>query len=182
MFRRLACAVVICSIIPLGAASASAPKYAVHHAIEPVVSPDLGRIYFYRPSSFAGMMLEPAIKIDGEKVGDSSSGDYFYIDRPPGTYTISTETEKEETVSVPLVAGQTVYVRFEVSMGLFVGHVLPELVANDQAGTEIGDCHFVGTDAPTAPTPMATTTPPTSATPMATTPATTPQAQTTPTN
>ncbi len=177
MFRKLACAVAICAVLPLGAASASGPTYAVHHANEPAAAPDSGRIYFYRPSSIVGVMIEPAIKIDGVKVGDSSSGEYFYIDRPPGTYTISTSTEKEETVSVPLAVGQTVYVKFKVSMGFFVGHILPELVANDQAASEIMDCEFAGTDTPAAPdTTTATTTPApaSAATPTVTTPATTP--------
>jgi hypothetical protein len=179
MFRKLACAVAICTVLPMGAAYASGPKYAVHHASEPAVSPDQGRIYFYRESSLAGVMLEPAIKIDGEKVGDSSSGDYFYVDRPPGTYTVSTKTEKDETVSVTLAAGQTVYVKTDVSMGLFVGHVSPELVADDQAASEIADCHFVGSDAPvtaaTTPTPAATSTT-AAATSPATQPATAPAA------
>jgi len=111
-------------------------------------------------------MLEPAIKVDGNKVGESSSGDYFYVDIAPGTYTISTSTEKEETTSVTVTAGQAVYVKTEVSMGLFVGHVSPEVVANDKAETEIQDCHYVGKEAPaTATTTSAPTTPTTAAAP-----------------
>ncbi len=187
MFRKLACVVAICAVLPAGAAYASGPKYAVHHASEPAVSPDQGRIYFYRESSFAGMVLEPAIKIDGVKVGESSSGKYFYIDRPPGTYTISTTTEKEETTSVSLAAGQTIYVKTEVSIGFLAGHVSPELVTDDKAVSEIADCHFDGADAPataaTTPAPATTSatsaaapqpaTPPTAAAQPATPPAAT---------
>jgi hypothetical protein len=188
MFRKLIfCTVTVCAIIPTGAAYARVLTYTAHHASEPAVSPDQGRIYFYRESSFAGMALEPSIRIDGFTVGESSSGDYFYVDRLPGTYTVSTKTEKDETLSVTLAAGQTIYVKTEVSMGFLVGHVSPELVANDQAAGEIADCHFDGTDtaataaAPSAPaaTPAATAAPvvqPAAApTATATPPATSPQ-------
>jgi Protein of unknown function (DUF2846) len=172
MFRKLACAVAICAVLPVSAAYASSPKYSVHHAGEPAISSTAGRIYFYRESSLGGMMLEPAIKVDGNKVGESSSGDYFYVDMAPGTYTVSVSTEKDETTSVTVTAGQAVYVKTEVSMGFLVGHVSPEVVANDKAEAEIQDCHFVGKDAPPAAT-AATTPAPATPTPAAA-PSTTP--------
>jgi hypothetical protein len=179
MFRKLACVVAICAVLPLGGAYARGQVYSDHHASEPAVSAGMGRIYFYRESSFFGLAVEAAIKIDGVAVGESSSGDYFYVDRPPGTYAISATTEKEENLSVPLAAGQTVYVRTHPSMGFLVGHIIPEIVADDRGTSEIKDCHFAGTDAPaaaetTATMAPATTTPAT--TPAATTPVTPPAA------
>jgi hypothetical protein len=156
MFRKLACAVAICAVLPVSAAYASSPKYSVHHATEPAVGPTVGRIYFYRESSMLGMAMEPAIKVDGNKVGESSSGDYFYVDLAPGTHEVSTSTEKKETTSVTVTAGQTIYVKTEVSMGFLVGHVSPEVVPNDTAESEIQDCHFAGTDAPAAASPTMT--------------------------
>lgn len=156
MLRKFVCAAAICAV-SLGTAYAHGQKYAVHHAGEPAVSADQGRIYFYRESGILGAAMQPAIKVNGEKVGDSSPGDYFYIDRPPGTYEISATTEKEESISVPLTAGQVVYVKTSVSMGFLVGHVSPEVVASDQAATEIADCDFAGKDAPAGTgTPAAT--------------------------
>jgi hypothetical protein len=174
---RIAFAIMALAAVPLSAAYASGPKYAVHHLAEPAVSPDMGRIYFYRVSGLLGFGLQPSIEIDGVKVGKSVTSRYIYVDRPPGTYTISTTTEKEETVSVPLIAGQTVYVRFDVSMGLFLGHVSPVIVDSATAADEIKDCHFVEADAPAttanATTPALGTTPatPTTATGAATAPA-----------
>jgi len=160
MIRKFLCVVAICAIAPVSGALARSVTYAVHHPSEPAVSADMGRIYFYRESSIAGVVLEPAIKIDGVKVGNSSSGDYFYVDKAPGTYTVSTSTEKEETTQVTVTAGQTVYVKTRVSMGFFAGHVSPEVVDSDKAEKEIGDCDFVGTDTPaTAPVAQATQTP-----------------------
>jgi hypothetical protein len=89
--------------------------------------------------------------IDGVSAGGRSKpGDYFYVDRPAGTYKISTETEKEESTSVTVVAGQSVYVKFEVSMGLFAGHVSPSVVDTQTAEAEIKDCDW-HEPKPTAP-------------------------------
>jgi hypothetical protein len=104
-------------------------------------------------------------------------GNYFYIDRPPGTYTITTTTEKEESVSVPLAAGQTVYVRFRVSFGVVLGHIIPALVDDTRGLSEIKDCHFAGAVAPAAAATPATTT---DATPVATATPVTPPAATPP--
>jgi hypothetical protein len=153
MFRNLACAVLVCAVLPLGAAMAGEPTFAQHQAMEPAVQANMGRIYMYRPSSFAGAMLSPVVKVDGVDTSDMGSGDYFYVDRPAGTYNISATTEKTEGVDVPVVAGQTVYVRFHVSMGLFVGHVTPEIVDATKGSAEITECEFSGTDAAPAPAP-----------------------------
>jgi Protein of unknown function (DUF2846) len=165
MLRRLACAIAICAVLPFSAAYASSPKYSVHHTAEPAIDSTVGRIYFYRESSLGGMMLEPAIKVDGNKVGESSSGDYFYVDMAPGTYTVSVSTEKDETTPVTVTAGQAVYVKTEVSMGFLVGHVSPEVVANDKAESEIQDCHFVGKETPPTATAAAPATPTAAAAP-----------------
>jgi hypothetical protein len=191
MVRKFVGIVALCTVLPVSAALAHGPVYAIHHLSEPAVSADMGRIYFYRESSIAGVVLEPTIKLDGVGVGDSESGRYFYIDRPAGTYTVSTSTEKEETTTVTVTAGQTVYVKTSVSMGFFVGHVSPEVVPSDTAAQEIRDCEFNGTDAPAAtppmtqspasPTPAAQApTPQTPAAPTSQPPATTPPSQ--PTN
>jgi hypothetical protein len=161
MFRKLACVVAICVVLPLGGAYARGPLYSDHHASEPAVSPDAGRIYFYRESSLAGVLVESSIKVDGVAVGQSSSGEYFYVDRPPGTYTISATTEKEEDLSVTLAAGQTVYVRTHPAIGLFIGHIIPEIVNEDRGLSEIKDTHFAGTETPATPAATAS-----SATPL----------------
>jgi len=154
--------------------------YAVLHSSEPALASDLGRIYLYRVSSVFGMTLQPTIKIDGQSTGgDASSGDYFYIDRPAGTYIISTSTEKTEQVSVTVVAGQSVYVKFKVSMGFLVGHVSPSVVDPQVAAGEIKDCDYRAPKSiaptpatPAPPTPAPPTPAPATATPAPTTPGT----------
>jgi hypothetical protein len=162
MFRTQTYIVIVAALLaatPIAPAWAKADKsYATLHASEPTLDPANGRIYLYREGGIMGAAVQPAIRVNGEKVGDSSPGDYFYIDRPAGTYSISTKTEKSEELSVPLAAGQSVYVKFEVSMGFFVGHVLPSVVDAGKAADEIKDCDYDGAPpvvAAAAPTPAA---------------------------
>jgi hypothetical protein len=142
MYKSLRLGALLCALLPLLAACASGPTYDQMHATEPTVAPNMGRIYMYRDGSMLGAAMQPAIKINGEKVGESVPGGYFYVDEAPGTYTITTTTEKEESVSVPVSAGQPVFVHFYVSVGVMVGHVIPEVMDPVKAATDIRSLHF----------------------------------------
>jgi hypothetical protein len=144
--RNLARMVLICAVLPLMAACASGPTFADLHASETAVSADAGRIYFYRQSPFlgSGAAVQPAIKLDNVKVGDAVPGGYFYVDKPAGTYKISTTTEKEESVDMTVAPGQTRYVRFDISMGVLIGHIAPTIVDPEQGAKEIAECHYTG--------------------------------------
>ena len=125
-------------------ACASGPTYDALHASEPPVAADSARIYFYRAAEMAGSAVQPSVKINGETVGDAVPGGYFYVDRPAGTYEISTSTEVKEAISVTVKPGETRYVKFTISMGLFVGHVSPQLIWPEQAVAELAACHYTG--------------------------------------
>ena len=147
MFRILAIAVAICALLPFNAAYARGPSFGFHQEDEPAVRKDLARIYFYRPFSW-GPELQPYVLVDGYNVGVSRTGGYFYHDFVPGTHVISVTTEKEELATVTLTAGQTIFVRLEGSIGVFIHHVIPEPVANEEGSSEIRQYDFDGTDAP----------------------------------
>lgn len=181
--KTFALAALMLSALPVSAAYAADTTYATLHASEPAIAAGQGRIYFYREDGLLGVAIQPTIMIDGVSAGGRAKpGDYFYIDRPAGTYVVSTETEKKETRNVTVVAGEPVYVKFEVSMGLFVGHVLPSVVDSATAAGEIKDCDWhepKAVDTTTAPATSASapTTAPTA--PAPTTSSTTPTAPTT---
>lgn len=165
--------IVLAAVLAVGASatpawSSSHQTYATLHASEPPLDPANGRIYLYREGGIMGAAVQPAIRVNGEKVGESSPGDYFYIDRPAGTYSISTKTEKSEELSVPLEAGQSVYVKTEVSMGFFVGHVIPSIIDAATAADEIKDCDYDGP--PPAPAVVSATPAAPAAAPASTTP------------
>ena len=104
---------------------------------------DTGRIYIYRPSSFAAA-VQPDVKLNGEVIGEAISWGFFYVDRKPNNYEILTSTEVDRKLSLTLDKGQTRYVRLSAVMGFFVGHVYPELVENEVGEKEIQDCRYRG--------------------------------------
>jgi ABC-type Fe3+-hydroxamate transport system substrate-binding protein len=104
---------------------------------------DSGRIYIYRPSAL-GAAIQPTVYVNDEAVGKAVSYGFVYVDRAPGAYTIKTTTEVKRTLSLNLGPGETCYVRLNISMGFFAGHVYPELVEKNVGESEIKDCHYIG--------------------------------------
>ena len=110
-------------------------------------NPDMGRIFFYRPSS-VGAAVQPDVMLNGEKVGQAVSWGFFYVDRPAGNYECLTSTEVKRKVSFTLEPGQTRYVRFSISLGFFVGHVYGKIVDESVGLEEIKDCKYIGQENP----------------------------------
>ncbi len=127
----------------LMAGCATGPRFSQLKASIPPVAQDDGRIYFYRISGL-GAAVQPDVNLNGEVVGTEAPSGFFYVDRPPGDYKVVTATEVERTLSLTLDKGQTRYVRFDVSLGFFVGHVYPVLVEDAVGKNEIADCHYTG--------------------------------------
>jgi hypothetical protein len=122
-------------------ACASGPKFT---EIKPEMiarNPDMGRIFFYRPSVL-GAALYPDVMLNGERVGETKAQGFFFVDRPAGEYVAVTSTEVERKVSFTLDKGQTRFIRFKVSMGFFAGHVYGEIVDEAEAKEEIVDCKY----------------------------------------
>ncbi|MGU7774196.1 DUF2846 domain-containing protein [Burkholderia sp. MR1-5-21] len=115
------------SVALLASGCASGPQYKEMASSIPTLASDHGRIYFFRSGSVFGAGLQPQIKLNGNVVGQSKPGGFFYVDEPAGQYTVSTATETEKTVSFALDAGETKYVRTSVSLGVIVGRVVPSL-------------------------------------------------------
>jgi hypothetical protein len=115
----------------------------IESSIPPIPSGE-GRIYLYRNAVFFGDGLRPAILLNGENIGNPIPDGFFFVDRPAGDYEISTTTEVERKLSFELAAGEEKYVRFNITMGIMIGHVYPELVNKDEALSEMEDMHYVG--------------------------------------
>jgi len=133
-------------------ACASGIKFTeMNPGLEPS-SPDNGRIFFYRVTSF-GAALSPDVKLNGENVGEAQAQGFFFVDRPAGNYEVLTSTEVNRKVSFVLEKGQTRYIRFDVSMGFFVGHVFGVLVDEEKGREEVKSCKYTGKAATPAAEP-----------------------------
>ncbi len=126
---------------------ATGPKYNEVKASIPPLGQDNGRIYFYRSSAF-GMAVQPPVKLNGQEIGTAKPKGFFYVDRAPGGYEVETSTEVKRTLSLTLDKGQARYVRLNISIGFFMGHVYPEPVENGVGEKEITDCRYTGTKQP----------------------------------
>lgn len=133
--------------LTLSGCATSGPKFAEFAPNAPIISPDNGRFYIYRSTSF-GAAIQPDVKLNGEVIGEAIPWGFFYVDRTPGNYEIMTSTEVDRKLSLTLDKGQIRYIRLGISMGFFVGHVYPELVENEEGQKEIEDCRYAGQKKP----------------------------------
>jgi hypothetical protein len=124
--------------------AATGPKFTQQEASTPKLSADKGRVYFYRADSFVGGALRPQVVLDGSSVGKSEPGGYFYVDTGAGSHEAATSTEVTNKLSFVVDKGETKYVRTKVSMGVMVGHVVPELVSADEAQKELSSLSYTG--------------------------------------
>jgi len=123
---------------------ASGPKYAEIKGSIPALQPDLGRIYFYRPSAI-GAAVQPNIRLNGDVVGEMKPHGFFFVDRSPGNYVVSAQTESEATLQLALQANRTQYVQGSITIGFFVGRPQLTLVDATNALIELQDLAYIGT-------------------------------------
>jgi hypothetical protein len=110
----------------------------------PAVQAEQGRIYFLRSASMFGAAMRPAIKLNGAAVGDSVPGGFFYVDSKSGNQEVMCSTEADNKLTFTLDKGEVKYVKTSVSMGLFVGRVVPELISKEEAEKELADLSYTG--------------------------------------
>jgi hypothetical protein len=128
----------------LVAGCATGPKYTEVSSSIPAMQPDKGRIYFYRTANMFGSGIQPKVKLNGEIVGKSKPGGFFFVDREPGNYKVVLSTETDKKLSFQLEPGNEKYVRMTVGLGLVVYRVYPELEDKNVAMEEIRDLSYIG--------------------------------------
>ena len=134
------------ALLAIAGCATTGPRFSEIEAKIPAVPADQGRIYFYRKSIFFGDGLRPPVKLNGQEVGRPVPDGFFFVDRPPGDHVVSVSTEVERSLPLTLAKHEQKYVRFEATMGVFIGHISPELVDKNQALPEMSSMHYVGTD------------------------------------
>jgi hypothetical protein len=130
--------------VALAGCAASGPLNKEIASAIPAVPAGKGRIYFYRADTIFGGAITSDILLNGNVVGKSERGSFFYVDANPGNFKATASTEVERELSFALAAGETKYVKSSVSMGVLVGRVNLELVSPNTARTEITELHYTG--------------------------------------
>jgi len=134
----------VASLAAILAACASGPKFQEVIAGTPNLKAGEGRIYFFRSSSMLGAAIQPEIRLNGQVVGNSRPGGFFYLDRPAGNYAASAATETEKSASFVLQSGETKYLRTSPSFGIIVGRIVVELESPEKAKAELLSLSYTG--------------------------------------
>ncbi len=135
---------LLLSTVVFLSACATGPKLSEMKSSIPTLKAGEGRIYFYRSSSMMGAAIQPSISLNGQEVGTSKPGGFFFVDRAPGPMEVATATEVEKKLTFVLEAGQTRYIRTRVGFGIVAGRVYPELVDNAEGEKEMADASYTG--------------------------------------
>ncbi|AIO67370.1 DUF2846 domain-containing protein [Burkholderia oklahomensis] len=123
---------------------ATGPQYKDIAASLPALKQSGGRVCFYRSNSVLGAGVQPAIKPNGDEVGESRPGGLFFVDGPAGRYVVSTSTETEKTLSLKLDSGETKYAKTSVGLGLLIGRIMPTLESEADAQKSLEGLHYTG--------------------------------------
>lgn len=142
-FLKLAAATAIAATL---AGCATGPTFQEVQSRMTPLAPDTGRIVFLRSNSVVGGAVQPEIKLNGQVVGASKPGGFFWVDRPSGNYLVTSATEVERTLSLSLAAGETKYVRSSITFGLIVGRVQLALETPEKAQAELPELSYTGAE------------------------------------
>jgi hypothetical protein len=104
------------------------------------------RIWFYRPSKMMGSAVQPTVYINDSPVAKAQPGCFFFADKQPGTYEIKCATEWADKAQITVVPNRAAYVRLTLLPGVFVGHILPKVVPEEQGLREIQGCRLITAD------------------------------------
>ena len=133
MSVRLAAFAALCLMV---SGCATGPTLQQSQASVPQLSPDRGRIFFYRTNSYFGSAIQPYVKLDGVAIGDSVPGGVLYCDVVPGRHIASVSTEVDRTVDFNVVAGQATYVKMDWGVGFIMARIQIEVVPSDVGAGE----------------------------------------------
>jgi len=148
VMKFVSLAAIAAMALVAGCTSVSGTRFAQQEAAMPKLSPDQGRVYFYRVDAFTGGGMSAPLKLDGVVVGDSLPGGYFFVDAAAGKHEASATTRVTRKLNFVLEPGETKYVRTRAQFEEKVGRIVPELVSAEEARRELPALNFTGAAKP----------------------------------
>ena len=104
----------------------------------------VGRLWVYRAGEPLAVAVRPDVLIDGQVAGRAVPGGFFYRDVGPGIHVVTTSSDPDRPLSVPISPGEEKYVRIGVTFGWERGHLIPALADPQQARTDIRSLNYAG--------------------------------------
>jgi hypothetical protein len=109
--------------------------------------PDRVGLYIFR-NSFLGQALTRPLYVDGNLIGETANGVYFYVDLSPGKHFISTESEfGKNSVVFEAEAGKNYFAEQYIKMGIFSGGSDVEMVDEKVGMQQVLECELAETKA-----------------------------------
>ncbi|MDR3087316.1 MAG: DUF2846 domain-containing protein [Azoarcus sp.] len=137
MKNRFVIAALMGIVLLVTACASGASRYAQISQSFPELKPGEGRIFFYRARTVRGLSAPPPIVLNGEVVGLSRRGAFFYVDRPAGKYVTTVRFGLEYETGFTLDAGETKYIHTVPLYGAVIGSLRLEVAEPDKAQKEI---------------------------------------------
>jgi len=102
-------------------------------------APRKAGVYIYRTNSPVGSALKKDVYIDGECIGETSKGTFFYQEVEGDTdHSISTESEfSPNELTLYTETGRLYFIQQYIKMGVFVGGADVKVVDQDLGKTEV---------------------------------------------
>lgn len=130
---RAAIAALAGAVLALGACSSPGPPVTEVPAALGPPPEGQGRIYFFRRETPFLSAIEPAVVVNGRRVGVSHPGDVFYRDARPGRYVVALSTDMENPVEFTISAGEHRYVESAIDWSMLDTRLTARLVEADEA-------------------------------------------------
>lgn len=115
-----------CASVPMG----SPQENARLKTFSPMPEDKAG-IYVYRNETF-GAAVKMDVEIDGRHIGQTAAETYLYKEVTPGTHTVTSRAENDDSVVVDAKQGTLSYVWQEVKMGLLYARTKLHLVSDSE--------------------------------------------------
>ncbi|WP_192579579.1 DUF2846 domain-containing protein [Achromobacter xylosoxidans] len=114
MNRRTALSAAV-AVMAVALAGCAGTRYETAAAQIPPIPQGQGRIYFYQLHPNLVTTRQQKLRVNGVVVGRNKQGGFFFVDRPAGSYVVTSLYWTDSGVSFMLDAGQTRYVRVDVA-------------------------------------------------------------------
>ena len=122
--RRLVALLAGSFWLALAAACSRGPTWDEFRRRDAGPRPGYARIFVYTPLRAEALTFRPDVTLDGQPVGTSSPGTFFYVDREPGIYELTVPPKvypgafgkqgAQEPAKVSLWLGQPAFVQVDV--------------------------------------------------------------------
>jgi len=126
-----------CASVPL----ASQEEDAMCKSFEAPTDGNAG-VYIYR-NCFAAQAIKRAITLDDERIGETANCVYFYKVIPPGSHTLSTQSEfGENTINFNANPGCNYFFEQYMTMGVFAAGSDIKAVSDTEGKANVMKCNL----------------------------------------